>query len=99
MLIYIWYSKGDVAYVPQQAWIKYTTIEENILFYKSKDKKRYQEVIKACCLESDLKILPAGDQTEIGEKVHFLLHWIHSWRIMFMIIIPLYYYHPLFMIN
>ena len=22
----------------------------------------------ACCLETDLKLLPAGDQTEIGER-------------------------------
>ena len=27
-----------------------------------------RKVVKVCCLEDDLKILPAGDQTEIGER-------------------------------
>lgn len=30
--------------------------------------KRYEQVISACALKPDLEILPAGDQTEIGEK-------------------------------
>lgn len=29
---------------------------------------RYATVLWACCLEADLKLLPAGDQTEIGER-------------------------------
>ena len=28
----------------------------------------YDNVIDACALKSDLKILPGGDSTEIGEK-------------------------------
>lgn len=30
---------------------------------------RYQKVIEACALQSDIDSLPAGDATEIGEKV------------------------------
>ena len=32
------------------------------------DLARYATVLWACCLESDLALLPAGDQTEIGER-------------------------------
>ncbi|GEQ68087.1 hypothetical protein JCM33374_g1753 [Metschnikowia sp. JCM 33374] len=49
-------------------WIQNTTVKENILFGKPLDEKKYQDVIYACSLESDLEILPAGDQTEIGER-------------------------------
>lgn len=49
-------------------WIQNTTVKENILFGNPLDEKKYQEVIYACSLESDLEILPAGDQTEIGER-------------------------------
>jgi len=59
---------GTVAYVPQQAWIQNATVESNILFGKPFNAKKYKRVLEACALESDLKILPAGDLTEIGEK-------------------------------
>jgi len=29
---------------------------------------RYDEVVEACALPSDFKQLPAGDQTEVGER-------------------------------
>jgi ABC-type bacteriocin/lantibiotic exporter with double-glycine peptidase domain len=32
------------------------------------DLERYVDTIQYCELESDLKVLKAGDQTEIGEK-------------------------------
>lgn len=32
------------------------------------NQKKYNQTIKACQLERDLEILPAGDMTEIGEK-------------------------------
>ena len=60
--------RGNVAYVAQQAWIQNSTLKQNILFGKAVDETRYQSVIEDCALESDLKMLPAGDKTEIGEK-------------------------------
>ncbi|KFP85745.1 Canalicular multispecific organic anion transporter 1, partial [Acanthisitta chloris] len=60
--------QGSLAYVPQQAWIQNATLKDNILFGSELDEARYQEVIKACALLPDLDLLPAGDQTEIGEK-------------------------------
>uniref|UniRef100_A0A1I7V336 ABC transmembrane type-1 domain-containing protein n=1 Tax=Caenorhabditis tropicalis TaxID=1561998 RepID=A0A1I7V336_9PELO len=59
---------GRVAYVPQQPWIQNMTLRENITFGRRFDRKRYDQVLYACALKADLKILPAGDQTEIGEK-------------------------------
>lgn len=58
-----------MAYVSQQAWIQNATLQDNILFDKSIDHASYQRVIEACALKPDLAMLPAGDQTEIGEKV------------------------------
>uniref|UniRef100_A0A8D1H6G2 Multidrug resistance-associated protein 1 n=1 Tax=Sus scrofa TaxID=9823 RepID=A0A8D1H6G2_PIG len=62
------YMKGSVAYVPQQAWIQNCTLQENVLFGKALDPKRYQQALEACALLADLEVLPGGDQTEIGEK-------------------------------
>lgn len=59
---------GTVAYSPQQAWIQNNSVKNNILFGKSYDHDRYEQVIEACALKTDLAVLPAGDETEIGEK-------------------------------
>lgn len=62
-------SQGSVAYVPQQAWIQNATVQDNIIFGREKLKTWYHRVLEACALLPDLDILPAGDATEIGEKV------------------------------
>lgn len=59
---------GNIAYVAQQAWIQNATLEDNILFNNKKDEDRYSSCVRACALQSDLDMLPGGDQTEIGEK-------------------------------
>lgn len=56
------------AYVPQQAWIMHASVKQNILFGRQFDDSKYKRIIKLCELESDLILLPAGDETEIGEK-------------------------------
>ncbi|XP_068452238.1 multidrug resistance-associated protein 1 isoform X2 [Clinocottus analis] len=60
--------KGSVAYVPQQAWIQNATLKDNILFGQERRQTWYQRVVEACALQPDLENLPAGDETEIGEK-------------------------------
>jgi len=60
--------KGSVAYASQQPWILNRTVRENILFGRPMDEARYQSTLAACSLEKDLSLLPAGDQTEIGER-------------------------------
>ncbi|XP_044753851.1 multidrug resistance-associated protein 1-like isoform X2 [Coccinella septempunctata] len=59
---------GQIAYVPQQAWIQNATLRNNILFGKPFDRLKYQRVVSACALKSDFEALPGGDNTEIGEK-------------------------------
>jgi ABC-type transport system involved in cytochrome bd biosynthesis fused ATPase/permease subunit len=68
-VIFSSFFQGSIAYVPQQAWIQNATLRDNIVFGKSIDHVSYQRVIEACALKPDLEMLPAGDQTEIGEKV------------------------------
>ncbi|KAF8014473.1 hypothetical protein BT93_H0322 [Corymbia citriodora subsp. variegata] len=59
---------GRIAYVSQTAWIQTGTIQENILFGSAMDTVRYREVIQKCSLAEDIKTLPFGDQTQIGER-------------------------------
>lgn len=59
---------GSIAYVSQQAWIQNATLQDNILFGKPLNKSLYNRIIEACALKPDFDMLPAGDQTEIGEK-------------------------------
>ncbi|XP_055295156.1 multidrug resistance-associated protein 1-like [Sitodiplosis mosellana] len=61
-------TTGTIAYVSQQAWIQNATLQDNILFGKPMDRKRYNQVIAVCALKPDLEMLPGGDATEIGEK-------------------------------
>jgi len=58
-----------VAYVAQQAWIQNCSLKDNILFGEELIDEKYKQVIDTCALKPDLEILPAGDRTEIGEKV------------------------------
>ncbi|CAG8684351.1 647_t:CDS:10 [Cetraspora pellucida] len=59
---------GNLGYCPQSAWIQNATLRNNITFGLPFDEEKYLQVIKDCCLEQDLKTLPDGDLTEIGEK-------------------------------
>ncbi|KAF9423739.1 hypothetical protein BGZ76_003621, partial [Entomortierella beljakovae] len=59
---------GELAYVPQQAWIINATIKDNILLGKSFDQDKYNRIVYACGLKPDFEMLSAGDQTEIGER-------------------------------
>lgn len=59
---------GRTAYVPQQAWIQNETLKNNILFGSPFDENFYKQVLKSCSLLADLRIMPGGDATEIGEK-------------------------------
>ncbi|KAM5532133.1 hypothetical protein V8D89_014226 [Ganoderma adspersum] len=59
---------STAAYVPQAPWIMNATFCQNIIFGQPEDEACLREIIKACCLEPDLEMLPNGAQTEIGEK-------------------------------
>uniref|UniRef100_A0ACD5V5X7 Uncharacterized protein n=1 Tax=Avena sativa TaxID=4498 RepID=A0ACD5V5X7_AVESA len=59
---------GRIAYVSQNAWMQRGTVRDNILFGSVMDTQRYEETIRRCSLIKDLKMLPSGDLTQIGEK-------------------------------
>ena len=59
---------GSTAYAAQAPWVQNCSLRDNILFGKSYDEARFEAVIQACALESDIEILPNGLETEIGEK-------------------------------
>ncbi|XP_044537744.1 ATP-binding cassette sub-family C member 8 [Gracilinanus agilis] len=61
-------KRGPVAYASQKPWLLNATVEENITFESPFNKQRYKAVIDACSLQSDIDILPHGDQTQIGER-------------------------------
>ncbi|EPS93155.1 hypothetical protein FOMPIDRAFT_1056220 [Fomitopsis schrenkii] len=57
-----------IAYASQDAMIIPGTIRENILFGRAFDAERYSRVLDACALTPDVRKMPAGDGTWIGEK-------------------------------
>ncbi|XP_030784709.1 multidrug resistance-associated protein 7 isoform X5 [Rhinopithecus roxellana] len=64
----VWGLSKGFGLATQEPWIQFATIRDNILFGKTFDAQLYKEVLEACALDDDLSILPAGDQTEVGEK-------------------------------
>ncbi|RHY26039.1 hypothetical protein DYB32_007990 [Aphanomyces invadans] len=60
--------RAHFSYVNQEAWIQHATLKQNILFDSPYDEALYHEVLSACQLETDLAMLPRGDETEIGER-------------------------------
>ncbi|XP_061266626.1 ATP-binding cassette sub-family C member 4-like isoform X6 [Bos javanicus] len=61
-------AHGRIAYVSQQPWVFSGTVRSNILFGKKYEEDRYEEVIKACALGEDFKLLEDGDETVIGDR-------------------------------
>ncbi|KAK6456838.1 oligomycin resistance ATP-dependent permease [Scheffersomyces xylosifermentans] len=49
-------------------WVQNATIKQNIIFGSEEDREYYEQVVYACSLQQDLKNLPSGDFTEVGEK-------------------------------
>ncbi|XP_033104385.1 ATP-binding cassette sub-family C member 9-like, partial [Anneissia japonica] len=60
--------KSTVSFAAQKAWLVNASLKENVLFGYCAESDRYDSVISSCALKPDIDILPAGDQTEIGEK-------------------------------
>ncbi|KAF9933078.1 Multidrug resistance-associated protein 1 [Linnemannia zychae] len=60
--------RGRIAYAAQQAWIVNMTLRDNITFGLEFDQEKYDHIVAASGLLPDIAMLPAGDQTEIGER-------------------------------
>lgn len=60
--------RGSIAYCAQSPWIMNSTVKDNILFGHEYDEDFYQKTIDCCQLGPDIKVLPDGDATFVGEK-------------------------------
>ncbi|KAI1838945.1 hypothetical protein DTO027I6_3367 [Penicillium roqueforti] len=61
----------DLAFCEQTPWLTNTTIRENIIGENGSaafDSDWYSTVMNACALDSDLKKMPAGDESFVGSK-------------------------------
>ncbi|TQV94142.1 cadmium factor [Cordyceps javanica] len=60
-------AQSAIAFAPQTAWLLSETVRENIVFGRRFDFARYEDVLTRCCLHDDIKKLPDGDMTVVGE--------------------------------
>ena len=68
-----WADDITVAYAAQKAWLLNDTVKNNILFGQPYIHERYEAILEACALKSDLEILPAG-------KELYSLRQCRSWQ-------------------
>lgn len=61
-------KNGKIAFMPQETFLLSATVRENVIFGEEFEEKKYQDIISKCQLISDIKILPGGDKTQIGER-------------------------------
>lgn len=59
---------GSVAYCDQRPWILNATLRDNILFGLPYDEAKFDAAVHTSNLEDDIRVLPGGVLTEIGEK-------------------------------
>ncbi len=63
-----WIVPGTTAYASQVAWLMNATIKDNVLMGTPFVAQRYEDVLVACSLKSDLAIMDDGDETSVGDK-------------------------------
>ncbi|KAI8810552.1 hypothetical protein BJ742DRAFT_770181 [Cladochytrium replicatum] len=63
-----WTSSSEQASSEQTECVQSGTVRDNILFGLEIDQERNKAVIEAYALRADLRMFPAGDQTERGGK-------------------------------
>eukprot|EP00873_Tetraselmis_striata_P025270 jgi/Tetstr1/445534/TSEL_033308.t2 len=59
---------GRVAYAPLQPHVLNSSLRVNVLFGNTYDASRYQKVMDACALDAEVRLLPQGDLTIVGER-------------------------------
>ncbi|XP_076312434.1 ATP-binding cassette sub-family C member 4-like isoform X1 [Tachypleus tridentatus] len=60
--------RGKVAYASQEPWVFAGTVRDNVVFGNTFNNKKYQKILEVCALDKDIKQLPFGDKTLVGEK-------------------------------
>jgi len=61
-------KNGDIAFVPQEAFLINNSLRNNITFFKEFDEERYIDTLARCCLLDDLLTFNTMDLIEIGER-------------------------------
>lgn len=61
-------KNGKIGFIPQNSFLLNASLRDNILFGLPYDEQKYKNILKICELAPDIKMLPAGDKTEIGER-------------------------------
>ncbi|KAF2834051.1 hypothetical protein CC86DRAFT_451542 [Ophiobolus disseminans] len=64
----VFVSQKEMAFCDQTPWLINATIRMNITAYSKYQPELYQQVLRACALESDLRELKDGDATKVGSK-------------------------------
>ncbi|KAL0933869.1 ABC multidrug transporter [Colletotrichum truncatum] len=57
-----------IGYCEQTPFLSNGSIKDNIVGYSTFNQARYDEIIEACMLQTDLLLLPYGDDTKIGSN-------------------------------
>ncbi|KAN0062057.1 hypothetical protein ACQY0O_006056 [Thecaphora frezii] len=60
--------KRGVAYCAQNAWLRDSSIRDNILFHSAYDKRRYADVLWCLDLAPDIAAMAEGDETRVGSN-------------------------------
>ncbi|TKW49435.1 Canalicular multispecific organic anion transporter 2 [Colletotrichum tanaceti] len=61
-------SSKRVGYCEQSPWLPSGTLKEAVRGFSPEESSWYDQVIRLCCLDEDLSVLPNGDQTMIGSR-------------------------------
>ncbi|RAH86803.1 P-loop containing nucleoside triphosphate hydrolase protein [Aspergillus japonicus CBS 114.51] len=61
-------KSATMALCTQDPWIMLGTVRDNITFLRSYEPVRYRQVVRLCCLESDIASFPGGDLAIVGES-------------------------------
>lgn len=59
---------GSIAYCDQTAWLRNTSIRDNIVWYGTFDESWYNSVLDACMLRKDLEQFSKGDLHYVGSN-------------------------------
>ncbi|KAF2020289.1 ABC transporter [Aaosphaeria arxii CBS 175.79] len=61
-------SSVRIALCDQTPWHMNGTVQQSIVGTSDFDQRWYASVVRSCALDEDLRLLPQGDQTEVGSK-------------------------------
>lgn len=58
---------NSMAYCSQTPWLISGTIKDNVVFGEIFNKQKFDDVMKSCCLDKDIKAMTAGIRTDVGD--------------------------------